>query len=1095
MKPAHRHLLFIMLLISVHVCADDNPTGVPAVAADPAGDTFINRDALMDAIRTYNGDTTVPPGFSANGGVSIWNGISDSTSILRTVDPDAAPASSFGMGADYLGVRTLRQRSPSTFGAFTFENFRAYNPRIRQNNSIDWLAQFQRNNNNGALIIDTSRPTELYSCSIEGNDNAMEDLNQASAWSSCFDMRSSHVAEPNASNAELLRKDMEACSCLRNSPVDAVSSLMNQNQMQSRNAASNEVFSVRLRDQMNAHWSQPQNAEELNDEFSDTMNAFAFQANVISRGDDPEFVSAMSPSYFGENPATAVFASSDSGYTLNPSIDREDTLPLLRDEEYPENQCLSPIEFLAMKQIPTGEDGELVKEDMGKDPFVESDWDYNALQAEYDDIMSKPIRDRATEKNRILKLKAKLAFLNRNPMVKYIMGSSAADVGLLVDKMSPEHAAEVREVFNSANYTALKNRMYRIMSRLSRPNCQRDCLRRFQSDLKGFFDDHPERIKLATLEAHKDSLKRMKKKVNREDYMSQNLVEPTQQNIIAQFIQNYNLPSPDTCRSGATMETDQAINCLEIYAGYCRTVDSYASEIQSLTNTDPDLLDNLDQITADDLNTDIETNEEFAELNREVCHEGRGAMFRGRRNYFQYRDELCRKENLAQCQDRNSPESVRFFRARFDKDRRLRGSDEYERMNETGAADVQMSEADAQSVSSGNGSSSRNPWNAADTYVENRRSERQRALMESISTTRSAEEATTAAVTGASLNNSQNRRSQEVVEDSSFDYTTALAGSLSGQNSISNATATSEPQRVEDMDQTRRQEMLEDWEREYGIWKERYGSDKSPATSAQETQYRTEISTLRALLDQQREISNQQYQLLNDAIAARTRAEQERIAADEERTIERRERSDVSSRSSGGSSISAASTDEVVTRGPASIADPQFAASGSGGGSASSGGASVGGGAGGGAAVSASGSADSVAREQAKLDNIRTFSDGSIIISSRNTAATPNAITVTVSGEELNLIRTNPDRIISQVQRDVTPEQLAELQQNGEVTVLVRTSNPNDPVYRMKLSRVNERLVVSYESGTSGAPPAPMQRVYLRRSLENLTRELASPAN
>lgn len=1095
MKPAiKRNLLFILLLISANCFAD--PAAEAPVDTASLGGAYFNPDIFMDEFTRDRslGGYSVPPGFGDTGSTGAFGSAFSSGGAFGSTELPPV---------DYLGVGPIKFSRPGAFGSYTFDDYRLYTPRIQQNNNIDWLAQWQRRDT-GALIIDTSRPAELYSCGLDDNENAMEELNQASAWSSCFDLRSSHVAEPNASNGELLTKDMDACSCLRNSPVDAVKTLMNQNQMQSRTAASDENFSERLRDQMNAHWAQPQNAKELNGEFSDTLNSIAFQANVVSRGRDPDFVGAMTPSYFGDNPATAVFASSDDGYTLNPRVDREATLPLLRDEDYPENQCLSPIDFLAMKQIPAGEEGNLVKEDMGKEPFNKDEWDYTFLQQEYDAIMAKPIRERTADRDTILKLKAKLAFLDRNPMVKFILGAAASDVGLLVDKMSPEHAAEVRNIYNSADYDALKNRMYRIMSQLGRPNCQRQCIRGFQSALKGFFEDHPDRMKLVTLEAHKDSLRRMKEKVNSTNYMAQNAVEPTQQNIITQFIQNYNLPSPDTCRSGPTMSTDQAINCLEIYAGYCRTVDSYAPQIQDLSKTDPSLLDNLDQLTADDLNTNIETNEEFARLNQEVCHEQRPSrrLFGRRRNYFEFRDELCQRENPPQCRNKNSPESVRFFRDEFDEDRPLRGRDAgdrtYAQMNETEAG-AQMSEADAQSISAGIGSGTgpRNPFRAAETYAENRRSERERLALQDGSPTRSEEEVTTAAMSATSLsNNNQTRRTQDPVEESSFDYSAAMAGAIAGPSRAGTETATTEPQRVQDMDQTRRQEMLDDWEKEYGIWKERYGSDKSPATAAQDTQYREEISTLRALLDQQRQISDQQFQLLNDAIAARTRAEQEAIAQNEDRLRERRERSDESSGFSEGTSI-AASTEEGVTRGPASIADPQFASSGaSGGGSASSGGASVGGGAGGGsAAVSGNGNADSVAREQAKLDNIRTFSDGSIIISSPNPSATPNAITVTVSGEELNLIRTNPDRIISQVQRDVTPEQLAELQQNGEVTVLVRTQNPNDPVYRMRLSKVNERLVVSYDSGTSGAPPAPMQRVYLRSSLENLTRELASPAN
>lgn len=1064
----NRHLLFILLLLSANAFADpeggDETTLVPTVTSDPGiawQNNMLRRAVFGEQADPYNlvgrryvGDGLGPidpvvdpvtgPGVKVMGFNSIFNPVNQRNAV--STDPfGIGNISLYDINDLYLDDYSTQRRTSGFFWDIGPINYTPVNPNVSSDSEAF--------DDNGIFC-----PAEI----TPGVTRDIQAVGDATNVQECFDRRI--PASARSTEEHYLRSDRNACDCLREKPYS--SGIMNQSL-----AANTAIGTQELRNQI-----QNQVQEIVQNQLNSTMNGMFFTSAVIFNEG-----TLNGANQYGANVFTNQTASAENAPSLNLSYAPDYNKLFTDDYPLPQGQCVSKREYFQTRMIPQGRDMIYVRAvlDLG---WREDKWDYKQLESRYRTLMDKTPRERAeyATKHEIISIKSRLKFLNRNPLLKYYFAANS------------ETASQKQDLFNH------------LKTSLSDEGCREitsQCTEQFHGNLASFFQNENNRT-IVRNEARADINQKARAEAQRdfvsekEDFLRGRRERPRGRNdLIARFRENFKLSqTPDSCHRSqlrSPMDGPVAVQCMQIFSAYCKTVDEYQealansdSQFRGISDEDAaDIADNLDDLLANDFNPNLQDNPDFREFNEENCGQrsrGRG-LFRDNVDFAEFTQDRCREGDTAACSIRSHADLVRLRQAFYSTHPVARGKS-----------------VEVPAVSLSNGSMVRevgteryfSPERPSYETFAGTSSEGQSSRSQSNSEIAYSN----AEVTGTSrVDNLAGDRDRDQQQD--FSYTNySNIGGASAVAGTDTQGANVEPQRVQDMDQSRRQEMLEDWEREYNIWKERYGSDKSPATAAQDTQYRTEISTLRALLDQQRQISEQQFQLLNDAIAARTRLEQENLADAEERSRERRERPEGSSRSFDSSSVAAASSEEVVGRGPASIAEPQFNTSGASGGSSSSVGASVGGRAGG-AAISGSGNSDSVAREQAKLDNIRTFSDGSIVISSRNTSAAPNAITVTVSGEELNLIRTNPDRIISQVQRDVTPEQLAELQQNGEVTVLVRTPNPNDPVYRMKLSKVNERLVVSYDSGTSGAPPAPMQRVYLRSSLENLTRELSQPAN
>jgi hypothetical protein len=294
----------------------------------------------------------------------------------------------------------------------------------------------------------------------------------------------------------------------------------------------------------------------------------------------------------------------------------------------------------------------------------------------------------------------------------------------------------------------------------------------------------------------------------------------------------------------------------------------------------------------------------------------------------------------------------------------------------------------------------------------------------------------------------------------------------------------SEKQKIENMSDERKKSLLNDWENEYDEWKKSKkisdSSELSPADSVRDDKYKKEIQTLKALLEEQKKLTDTQSKLLNEAIARKS----------ESPTTER----DLKANTKKDRFVSAASeftpskvsnssftnnSGDSASRSPASIGDGGRIGNISNNSSAvrstSTAGKSF---------ARSSENADSLAREQAKLINVKNYSDGSILVESPSSSSSAvNAISLPVSDEQYKVLLVNPTGLsLNQIEKSIPPEQISKLEKSGEITLLLK--NGSNPPFEVKVSRVDNKLVYSLKD-KDGKDQAPVRRVHTRQALES----------
>jgi len=243
---------------------------------------------------------------------------------------------------------------------------------------------------------------------------------------------------------------------------------------------------------------------------------------------------------------------------------------------------------------------------------------------------------------------------------------------------------------------------------------------------------------------------------------------------------------------------------------------------------------------------------------------------------------------------------------------------------------------------------------------------------------------------------------------------------------------------------------------------------------------KAKIEALETLLSQQRKLTEDQYKLLNSAISNQQIAQASKAVAPalaQNTDKEAMEKARVRSHSGFTTTAMANGTlsDETM-RGPASIKENQTNTSAGNSGAASLQRSS--------SSSGARASADSVAREEAKLVNLRRFPDGSITIesASKGGQVAPNAITVPVSDEQYRLLQSNPGALsLSQIEKSIPKEQLAELEKSGQIILVLQ--NGENPPFEVKVEKKDNKLVYQLQD-QQGNKVNPIQRVYTRQALE-----------
>lgn len=754
----------------------------------------------------------------------------------------------------------------------------------------------------------------------------------------------------------------------------------------------------------------------------------------------------------------------DKQYT---TLNFEANFSLVSDKEsLPPGQCLHPKMYLAKRQMPN----EFIRSALNR-PFVEHEWDFRSLEGRYQQLMKMSLVSRLEHKAEIQHIKEKLKYLNRNPVLKYAFAIDGKD-------------------YNEAS--KLKLDLFRVIQgNLQDPMCEpgSQCYTKYRNSVSKLLF-RPELVTPIRKVAREDVINRARRK-NLQNTSGKMSGEPTPKSVISEFKQKFNLPGPEEC----SKQNRDDLKCIQIFGGYCKTLDNYAAEIEGLTSdaSHSAVYDDIDAQMENDFNIDLAKNEDYRRANDEYCNTSRKQnllSFGGpsQATFNEFIDHVCKDKKFAGC-ERRTVRDMALLRTEYEKSY-SGGKSHRSALGNVGFSleclqSLAQSQSDEFGLSDGLGQPEQMNLNnkeltdqqlaallgsavdrgdsglaefRLDTTVELSAESNERPFMTDF---------------GQALANNM-ASSQSFSSDPYYEELPVYSSSYVSPTTSTAAVPTETP-KIEEMPEEKRRELLSDWQSEYEEWRRKVGTEMTPAQKAEEEQLRQEIATLRALLDQQKQLSEQQFKLLNEALAARSKPQADTVVAPQEDS-----KSKPKAKSSSKFAAAKAVVDEVsdAGRAPASIKDIKQNTSGALGGAASASTSSSSR-----KSSSSDSSRESVAREEAKLVNLKRYSDGSITIETANHGASGgNAITIPVSDEQYRMLQANPQGLnLNQLVKTIPQEKIAQLEKSGEIVILLQ--NGSNPPFEVKVAKQDNRLIVL--SDKNGKAQAPVRRVYTREALTN----------
>lgn len=742
-------------------------------------------------------------------------------------------------------------------------------------------------------------------------------------------------------------------------------------------------------------------------------------------------------------------------------------------------QCVSAREFMAYKQMP---DAAVVREIQNStDP---EEWNYTSLKKEYDSIMRRPYADREGKREKIASLKTKLFYLERNPMLKNFFKAETAGNEQYMRIKQPANPEEITNAYKAdpPKQSDIQSRKAQLMDILKKSIGNSSEAAKAHQDFLRFFT-HPSNVVVTRTENDKANLKLVDDFLGLKKAMFSEKPKAMSRDEVDRTFASYNLGSPKNCDESASIEM-----CVTTYAGYCSYLAENSSKITNLRfENDPVLVDDLEDKVKTFFEPDPQKNPELRDFIDSACNtprrKGPSDTSGNYQTFWQYFDSKCGSKGI-NCRN-PKPEDIQNLRVEYLTDnpesaqpnrgvpsRDLIAFNELMKKVKVG----RVSAADREAIAN----AGIRPWNPSTALADMNRSWGFEDNMFETAPQRPAEVsfATAGTGVGAATTKIDNRIDNSSVID---DPMTPSYSMFNGAAALGNTPvqAGDQPQKVENMTEPQRQELLDDWQKEYDTWKKSRTAESSQAATAAETAMKARIEALEQLLAQQKKLTDDQYKLLNDAIANQTRSTGATSVA-QAQSEGSSSQSNVRNRSLA--SVAASESEEQASRNPASVPEQNFNTSGSGAGAGS---ASVGSSGGAGSARRAGAtSGDDVAREEAKLVSMRSSSDGSIVISNVNPSAgaVANAVSVPVSDEQYRALQANPQSLnLAQIEQSIPRDQIAKLEKEGEIIILLR--NGSNPPFEVKVARKNNKLVYSLKD-KNGRDQAPIRRVYTRQALE-----------
>jgi hypothetical protein len=743
------------------------------------------------------------------------------------------------------------------------------------------------------------------------------------------------------------------------------------------------------------------------------------------------------------------------------SVPRKVDQSLFQDKVFRPEQCVSAREYLASRQLPSEDILKTKIKETSLDNFKEDEWNHFELLKQYDEQMA--LSDSEKNRSKILALKAKLTFLNRNPMIKTFLASDTEMSPLENNKSIPdEKRAEIQNKLSGFKDSLVgkKKELLGILKGFVKKQDYMDEVSDYQDKLKNFFVK-PDIGELMEIEFEKQAYKKMLGLKDQKNFKPRN--DLSHKTVVDSFIRETGMDNPNDCNS----EKAEIEKCVKVYSQYCLKLDNLMSRVMTAKG-DPAFVDDLRESSINDLNTDFDTNAEFKEYNNEICQMKR-SQSAGKKesiDFFTYRFRKCGPRISGECDDR--PESIIALRDQF-----LKEYDEKKSLNKGNTKianfDRFLTKRKLKPVRG-----IKNETNSNDR----KKLGMGRALGDvakswGISSGESVRSSNVGKVNTNESPSLGGTPDQGAMNGESSNYQNPTPFAAKGQSTTFNG------DKIEKMAENDRQNLLSEWENQYNDWKKSKGDTLNPKDSSTNAGLLEEISTLKALLAQQQTLSQEQYQLLNNAIASKNMKPISETDAESRPSVKRLPSG--TSAAVFGSPLKDSLQDSFKS--PASFNGSQASSVGSGSVASapriSSFKPSIGS-----ANASADSSPDSVIREQSKLINLRESSDGSIQIDSVSKAENggANAISLDVSDNEYQNLEDKKSEIkLDQIKKRISQDHIAQLEKNGEITILLR--NGEKPPFELKVQRKDNKLVYSLKDKNGNNQVPVKQRVYTQKAL------------
>lgn len=771
-------------------------------------------------------------------------------------------------------------------------------------------------------------------------------------------------------------------------------------------------------------------------------------------------------------------------------------------------QCVSAREFMAFKQIPS--DDKTIKE-IKEDKGDEDQWNHKILRAEYDRIMRLPMDQRATQKNRIISLKTRLQFLERNPLMKNFLAADASNLPTFFGMVPTPNQAEVRKSYEADEANGvpdLKTRKKALVDMIRRlvpangcstPQCMYDRMqspdmKKVSGDILKFFAN-PANATVTTTENTKANTFLANDFFAKKENLTTKAPELyTRENVDNAFARYYNLGSPKDCDGESKLDV-----CVRTYSGYCKYLDNQFPKITDQLITDREIVDDLDNTVSNFFNTDIKTNKDLKDFNDSICNTPRRKSLSQQdgnyKTFWQYRAEACKSKPAGYCDTVEGMQAVRTEYLENNPEPAVPG---------TGIASVHVKGFNALMKGSGIGrgmnratiaqmESGGGPTGGSmAAYLEqlNRDMGYEENIFEDSSTSSIAQMNKSSADFTSNFDEKSAKVDNKIDNSTPIDDVPSMGSTYNysaGASTANGSTVagTEQVQKVENMSDPQRQELMDDWQKEYDAWKRSKDNDGSAAASSKDAAMQARIDALEQLLAQQKKLTEDQYKLINEAIANQNRA-QTAVAQSQDNQSSG---STSNGRNRSVASVSGSVDDEEVSTRTGGGASEVRQANGGVGGGAGSAGIGSGGSSSSRRAALSGGSSDDVAREEAKLVSMRSSADGSIVISAVNTnGGGANAISVPVSDDQYRALQANPQSLnLSQIESRIPKDQIAKLEKEGEIVILLR--NGSNPPFEVKVEKKNNKLVYSLKD-KKGNDQAPVRRIAKYEWLLNTTKQM-----